>query len=150
MRTVVQRVSRASVKTSGVQVCSIDKGLCCLVGVEKGDGEGDLDYTARKIVGLRIFEDEEGAMNLDVQTTGGDILLVSQFTLLADARKGRRPSFADAEDGAQARELFDALVAKVRGIFPGRVETGVFGAMMEVDIVNNGPVTILLDSRRRF
>lgn len=150
MRAVVQRVSEAGVAIDGRRVCSIGLGLCCLVGVEAGDGLEDLDYISRKIVGLRIFEDSSGLMNLDVASASGEILLVSQFTLLGDARKGRRPSYSMAEANDAARKRFEEFVGLVRSIFPGRVETGVFRAMMDVHLVNRGPVTILLDSRRRF
>ncbi|HPC46772.1 MAG TPA: D-aminoacyl-tRNA deacylase [Deltaproteobacteria bacterium] len=150
MRAVVQRVSEARVLVDGSEAARIGQGLCCLVGVEQGDTSEDLDYVARKIVGLRIFEDDSGVMNLDVGAVGGEILLVSQFTLLGDARKGRRPSYALAEGGDAARKSFADFVSLVASLFTGKVCTGVFQAMMDVHLVNRGPVTILLDSRKRF
>jgi D-tyrosyl-tRNA(Tyr) deacylase len=150
MRAVVQRVSGASVTVGGDEVSRIGPGLCCLIGIEADDGSDDFDYMARKIVGLRIFDDREGVMNLDVGEAGGDILLISQFTLLGDARKGRRPSYSRAEGPEEARRKFDDLVAGVKGLFGGRVETGRFQALMDVAIINHGPVTILLDSRKLF
>ena len=150
MRAVIQRVKRASVMVAGKEYSAINEGLCCLVGVEKSDSRDDVEYLARKICGVRIFEDAGGLMNLDVQQIGGDILLISQFTLLGDARKGRRPSFTMAEEPLNAEKLFDALVKRIREIHPGHVATGKFQAMMDVNIVNHGPVTILLDSRKLF
>jgi D-tyrosyl-tRNA(Tyr) deacylase len=150
MRAVIQRVSGAGVTIDGVEVSRIGGGLCCLVGVEAEDGPDDAVYIARKIVGLRIFDDEAGVMNRDVAEAGGDILLISQFTLLGDARKGRRPSYSRSGDIQVARAVFDGFVDTVRSLFPGRVETGVFQATMDVAMVNHGPVTILLDSRKLF
>ncbi len=150
MRAVIQRVSGAGVRVEGVEVSHIGSGLCCLVGVEADDGADDSLYIARKIVGLRIFDDEAGVMNRDVVEAGGDILLVSQFTLLGDARKGRRPSYSHSGDVEAARAVFDGFVKTVKELFPGRVETGVFQATMDVSLVNHGPVTILLDSRKLF
>jgi D-tyrosyl-tRNA(Tyr) deacylase len=150
VRAVIQRVSGAGVHVGGVEVSRIGSGLCCLVGVEADDGEDDALYIARKIVGLRIFDDEAGVMNRDVVEAGGDILLVSQFTLLGDARKGRRPSYSRSGDVEAARAVFDGFVGTVRELFPGRVATGVFQALMDVIMVNHGPVTILLDSRKVF
>ena len=135
---------------AGREYSAINVGLCCLIGVEKSDSSDDIEYLARKICGVRIFEDEGGLMNLDVQQIGGDILLISQFTLLGDARKGRRPSFTMAEEPLNAEKLFDALVKRIREIHPGHVATGKFQAMMDVNIVNHGPVTILFDSRKLF
>ena len=148
MRTVIQRVNRAQVKIDESVVASIEKGLCCLVGIESGDTEADMEYTARKICNLRIFDDEKSFMNLDINDVQGEVLLVSQFTLLGDARKGRRPSFSDAEKSEKAKEIFDSLVKQMEGFLPCRIKTGVFQAMMEVSIINDGPVTLLLDSRK--
>lgn len=150
MRTVVQRVDKAAVTVGGDEVARIGKGLCCLVGVETGDTLSDIEYTAGKILSLRIFDDQQGRMNLAAADIGGEILIVSQFTLLGDARQGRRPSYSQAEPPATARVLIEKLVEKLRAIHPGRVETGVFQAEMEVEIHNHGPVTILLDSRKIF
>ncbi len=150
MRAVIQRVKRASVSVEEQVVGQINAGLCCLIGVEEGDDAKDIDYLARKIMGLRIFEDEHGTMNLDVQQVGGELLLVSQFTLLGDCRKGRRPSYARAGKPEDAKKIFDQFVEYVENNFEGRVATGQFQAMMDVDILNNGPVTLMLDSRKGF
>ncbi|HHO76199.1 MAG TPA: D-tyrosyl-tRNA(Tyr) deacylase [Deltaproteobacteria bacterium] len=150
MRAVIQRVLSASVFVDGQEYSSIGPGLCCLIGIEKADTQDDLGYLRRKICSLRIFDDETGLMNLDVEQTGGDILLISQFTLHGDARKGRRPSYSKAEDPLKAEGLLSELVEGMRSQCSGKVKTGKFQAMMDVHIVNHGPVTILLDSRKRF
>jgi D-aminoacyl-tRNA deacylase len=150
MRAVIQRVKSASVTVDGEVLSLIDKGVCCLIGIEADDGLDDIDYISRKICSLRIFDDDSGVMNFDVTEVRGDILLISQFTLLGDVRKGRRPSYSRAEGPEDARKKFDELVAKVKDLNPGNVETGRFQAMMDVAIVNHGPVTILLDSRKLF
>ena len=148
MRAVIQRVSRAEVTVDGASVGRIGRGLCVLVGVANGDDEEDARTLADKTVGLRIFEDDGGKMNLDVKQVGGALLCVSQFTLLGDARKGRRPSFTDAMAPEPAAALFERFVAFCRAVVP--VETGRFRASMLVELVNDGPVTLLLDSRRAF
>jgi len=150
MRTVVQRVSRAAVSVGGGEFARIGNGLCCLVGVETGDAPSDIEYTAAKICSLRIFDDPQGRMNVSVTDIQGEILIISQFTLLGDARQGRRPSYSRAEPPVTARVLIEKLVERIRAIHPGRVATGMFQAEMEVEIHNHGPVTILLDSRRLF
>ncbi len=150
MRAVVQRVKKASVVIDGALFSAIGQGICCLVGIEKDDTERDRDYIADKICGLRIFSDSAQKMNLSVVDVDGEILLVSQFTLLGDARKGRRPSYIRAELPDKADALFESLVGKVKEISGCKVASGKFRAMMDVEIVNQGPVTILLDSRRLF
>lgn len=149
MRTVLQRVSRASVTVAGERIASIGIGLLVLLGVEQGDDEKAADYLAEKVAGLRIFEDGAGKMNLSVSDCDGELLVVSQFTLLADCRKGRRPGFSQAALPEQAEPLCDYFVAKLRqrGL---PVQTGQFRAEMEVELVNDGPVTIMLDSQRKF
>lgn len=149
MRAVVQRVTEASVTVEGKTVGSIGSGLMVLLGVEQGDTEKDGVYLAEKLAGLRIFEDEAEKMNLSVQQVGGSILLVSQFTLLGDVRHGKRPSFTQAAPPREADALYEDLADRLRqkGI---PVETGQFQAHMEVSLVNDGPVTILLDSRKVF
>ncbi len=149
MRCVVQRVSSASVAVNGQTVGQIDKGLMVLLGVNQGDGEKDIQYMADKVPNLRIFEDEQGKMNLSLRDVGGSILAVSQFTLLGDARGGRRPSFIEAARPDFANPMYEDLVRRWRdaGL---TVETGVFQAEMAVSLVNDGPVTILLDSRKNF
>lgn len=149
MRAVLQRVSSASVSVDGTIVGAIGPGLMILLGVEKGDGEEDARFLAKKTAGLRIFEDEEGRMNLAVGEAGGAVLVVSQFTLLADCRKGRRPGFSQAAPPQEADALYRRFVELLRqeGL---EVATGVFQAMMDVQLINNGPVTMLLDSRKDF
>ena len=149
MRAVVQRVSQASVEVDARVVGEIGRGYLALVGVAADDTDEDAKTIALKIAGLRIFNDDEGAMNRSLHDVGGEVLAVSQFTLYGDARKGRRPSFVDAAPGESARPLFDRVVELLRreGL---SVATGVFGASMRVALVNEGPVTILLDSRKTF
>jgi len=149
MRAVVQRVSRCRVTVDGKVVGEIGGGLLVLLGVSKADGESAADYLAEKTIGLRIFEDAEGKMNLSVQEAGGAVLVVSQFTLYGDARRGRRPSFDAAARPEEARRLYEYFVRKIRAAGL-RCETGEFQAMMEVELVNSGPVTILLDSEKEF
>ena len=149
MRAIVQRVEKASVSVEGEIKGQIGAGFLVLIGVEEGDGDADFKYIADKVPNLRVFEDEQGKMNRSLLDVGGELLAVSQFTLLGDARGGRRPSFITAARPETADPMYERLVAdwRARGI---RVETGVFGAHMKVSLVNDGPVTILLDSRRRF
>jgi D-tyrosyl-tRNA(Tyr) deacylase len=149
MRAVVQRVTSAEVSVDERRVGRIDSGLLVLVGVAAGDEAADIEYTAVKIRELRVFADAHGKMNRSVVEAGGRVLLVSQFTLMGDVRRGRRPSFDEAAPPEQARRQFDALVSRLRadGL---QVETGEFQAHMKVALVNDGPVTILLDSRRQF
>lgn len=147
MRAVVQRVDRASVSVDGEVTGSVQKGLMVLLGVAEGDTSKDLAYIVDKVCGLRIFEDDEGKMNLSVKDVGGAVLAVSQFTLCGDCRHGKRPSFSSAAKPEVANELYEQFVAGCRAAgLP--VETGVFRAHMLVELVNNGPVTILLDSSR--
>lgn len=149
MRAVVQRVGRASVTVDGAVVGRIDRGLLVLVGAADGDGPEDADTLARKVAGLRIFPDADGKMNLDVAQAGGAVLAVSQFTLLGDCRKGRRPSFQAAAHPSIAAPLFDRYVEATRAL--GLVcETGVFQADMQVDLRNDGPVTLLVDTAKAF
>ena len=149
MRAVVQRASRASVRVGGEITGEIGLGLLVLLGVGHYDTEVDADYLAEKISGLRIFEDDAGKMNLSVMDVGGAVLAVSQFTLFGDVRRGKRPSFDAAARPEHARELYEYFVERVRA-FGLRCETGRFQAMMEVELVNCGPVTILLDSMKAF
>ena len=146
MRAVVQRVSEASVIVDGQTVGEIRQGLVVLLGVAKGDNAEDADWLANKIINLRIFEDENGKMNRSLLEIGGELLAVSQFTLLADCRKGRRPSFIAAAEPEKAIELYEKFVERIRqkGV---AVQTGRFQAMMEVALINDGPVTIIIESR---
>jgi D-tyrosyl-tRNA(Tyr) deacylase len=149
VRAVVQRVSRAKVTVNGGVTGEIERGLLVLLGVGAGDSTADADYLAEKISGLRIFEDSGGKMNLSVTEIGGAVLAVSQFTLYGDVRRGRRPSFDAAAPPQPARELYEYFVAKIRAAGL-RCETGRFQEMMQVELVNEGPVTILLDSGKAF
>ncbi len=144
MRVVLQRVSRASVSIVGEVVGSIGVGYLVLVGFTQGDGDSQLQWMADKIVGLRLFADDEGKMNRDLGEVGGALLVVSQFTLYGDTRKGRRPSFVHAAPPDEATALYEQFVGALldRGV---NVETGSFGAMMDVELVNDGPVTLVLD-----
>ncbi len=148
MKAVIQRVSEARVDVAGTTVGRIGRGILVLLGVEKGDGERDADRLADKIAGLRIFEDDAGKMNLALGDIGGELLAVSQFTLAGNCAKGRRPSFDSAAPPAEANRLYEYFIARVRGMgIP--VATGVFQAMMEVALVNDGPVTFILESREK-
>ncbi len=149
MRAVVQRVSRASVRVDDEIVGQIEKGLLVLLGVAQDDTEADADYLADKIVGMRVFEDADEKMNVTVTEIGGAVLAVSQFTLYGDMRRGKRPSFDAAARPEQARRLYHYFVEKIRAAGVP-CETGKFQAMMEVELVNDGPVTILIDSRKTF
>jgi D-tyrosyl-tRNA(Tyr) deacylase len=149
MRAVIQRVKQARVQVESRVIGEIKQGLLCFVGVGKGDQEADADYLAAKIPQLRIFEDAEGKFNRTLLDIKGEILVVSQFTLFGDCRRGRRPSFSDAAEPAQARALYHRFIAKLKenGI---PVAQGEFQAHMEVELINDGPVTLLLDSKKSF
>jgi D-aminoacyl-tRNA deacylase len=149
MRAVVQRVSEASVRVDGAVVSRIGAGLLILLGVGREDGEADAHDLAEKVANLRILADDEGRMNRSLLDTGGEALVVSQFTLYGDARKGRRPGYTDAAPPEEANRLYEQFVARLRSTGL-RVQTGTFRAMMDVALVNQGPVTLLLDSRRLF
>ncbi|MGB8683177.1 MAG: D-aminoacyl-tRNA deacylase [Candidatus Binatus sp.] len=148
MRAVVQRVSRAEVRIDGRVVGKIARGFVVLIGVAAGDNEADAAHLVDRIVGMRVFADDAGKMNLSIAQVEGELLVVSQFTLIADTNSGRRPSFIKAAAPEEARRLYDQFVslARTRDV---KVETGEFGATMEVDLVNDGPVTIILDSREK-
>ena len=149
MRAVIQRVSRAKVSVSGEITGEIGKGILILLGVSRADSEKEAAYILEKTLNLRIFEDAGGKMNLSLLDIKGDLLVVSQFTLYGDARKGRRPSFIDAAAPEAANALYEFFVTEARKQV-GRVETGRFQAMMDVELVNDGPVTILIDSDKTF
>lgn len=149
MRAVVQRVASSSVTVEGEVVGQIGRGFLVLLGVEESDSETDVVYLAQKIAGLRVFEDADEKMNLALADVGGELLVVSQFTLLGDCRKGRRPSFIAAARPEKANELYESFVAEMRG--QGiTVATGRFQKHMDVSLINDGPVTLLIDSRKQF
>jgi len=145
LRVVLQRVSSGSVSIKGEVAGEIGQGLVLLVGFTAGDSDSTLRWMAEKIVGLRVFTDEAGKMNLSLEEVGGALLVVSQFTLYGDTRKGRRPSFIHAAAPDVAIPLYDAFLDLLRDLVPGRVESGMFGAMMDVALVNDGPVTLVLE-----
>ncbi|SHI18453.1 D-aminoacyl-tRNA deacylase [Clostridium intestinale] len=149
MRAVVQRVKRSSVKVNGETIGEISKGINVLVGITKDDNDEDLKYIKEKIFNLRIFSDENDKMNLSVKDIKGELLIISQFTLYGDARKGRRPSFIEALGGEEAVKLYNDFIelCKTERL---KIQTGEFGADMEVEIINDGPVTLLLDSKKNF
>lgn len=149
MRAVVQRVTYSSVEVDGVIVGEINKGFNVLLGISKDDTEGDMKYIKDKIINLRVFSDENDKMNLSLLDIKGELLLISQFTLYGDARKGRRPNFMKALGGEEAKKFYDKFIEMMKetGL---KVQTGIFGADMKVDIKNDGPVTILLDSSKNF
>jgi D-tyrosyl-tRNA(Tyr) deacylase len=149
MRAVVQRVREAAVAVEGRRVAAIGRGLLVLLGIARTDDESDAAWLAEKVAALRVFPDAQGQTSLALADVGGEILVVSQFTLLGDCRKGRRPSYSNAATPDDAQRLYDLFVERLRSLGP-RVEVGVFRALMDVALVNEGPVTLLLDSQRLF
>jgi D-tyrosyl-tRNA(Tyr) deacylase len=149
MRVVIQRVSKASVIVDGQITGAINGGLLVLVGVEDADTEEDIEWLSNKIVNLRIFNDEAGVMNLSLLQTGGDILLVSQFTLHASTKKGNRPSYIRASKPEFAVPMYEKMIASLEAQLGKKVQTGIFGADMKVELLNDGPVTIFIDSKAR-
>ena len=149
MKTVIQRVKRASVSIGGTITSSIGKGLMVLVGIEDADDDSDVEWLCNKIVQLRIFDDNEGVMNLSVLETGGEILAVSQFTLHAKTRKGNRPSYIMAARPEKAVPLYNKFVKKLSELIGKEIKTGEFGAMMDIELVNEGPVTIIIDTKNK-
>lgn len=149
MRAVIQRVSKASVATGKKVLSSIGTGLMVLIGIEEADGSDDIEWLSSKIVQLRIFNDTEGVMNLSIAESGGEIIVVSQFTLHAKTKKGNRPSYIKAAPPAIAIPLYEHFVARLSELLGKKVGTGEFGAMMSVEIINDGPVTIIIDTKNR-
>lgn len=150
MRVVAQKVSRASVRVGGEVVGEIGRGLMLLISAGADDADSDAAWMARKIVNLRVFPDDDGKMNLSLLDVGGEILAISQFTLHGDCRKGNRPSFVKAMPPDEAGKYFESFVDLLKENSPRKVATGIFGAMMDVELVNDGPVTLLLDSKKTF
>ncbi|URZ07138.1 D-aminoacyl-tRNA deacylase [Clostridium felsineum] len=149
MRAVVQKVTKSSVKVEGKVIGKIEKGLNVLIGITEGDTIQDIEYLKNKILNLRIFEDEEGKLNKSLKDVNGELLLISQFTLYGDCRKGRRPSFIEALSGDKAEKIYNKFVELCKEEIEN-VQTGEFGAHMDVEIQNDGPVTLLIDSKKVF
>lgn len=149
MRVVIQRVKEASVSVQGAKISEIQKGLLVLVGVETTDNQQDIDWLVAKVAKLRIFEDLDGAMNVSLQDIGGDVMVVSQFTLHASTKKGNRPSFIKAAKPEEAIPLYEEFVGSLEKELNKKIQTGQFGAMMEVALINDGPVTITIDSKNK-
>ncbi len=149
MRAVIQRVDWAAVSVAGVEIARIGKGILALVGIARDDSREDSEWMAKKISELRVFDDSEGKLNLSLLDVGGQLLVVSQFTLYGDCRKGRRPSYSDAAPPAEAERMYKEFIDVARRLVPG-VQSGQFQAMMDVSLQNSGPVTLILDSRKTF
>ena len=149
MRVVIQKVTEASVSIENQTVASIDKGLLVLVGIEDGDTNEDIAWLSSKIVNLRVFDDDNGVMNLSVKEVEGEVLIVSQFTLYASTKKGNRPSYIKAARPEVAIPIYEAFIKQVESLLGKRVSTGQFGAMMQVSLCNDGPVTILIDTKNK-
>jgi len=149
MRVVIQKVKDASVTVEGFLISKIDKGLLVLIGIEHDDTDGDIEYLVKKTVQLRIFDDENGVMNLSVKDVSGDVIVVSQFTLHANTRKGNRPSYIRAAKPDFSVPMYEKFVSKMEQTLGKKVGTGKFGAMMDVALVNDGPVTIIIDSKQK-
>ncbi|PWU03870.1 MAG: D-tyrosyl-tRNA(Tyr) deacylase [Bacteroidetes bacterium] len=149
MRALIQRVSHASVKVDGKITGAIPKGLLVFVGIEDADGQEDIDWLSAKIVNLRIFDDENGVMNLSVKDTGGEVLVVSQFTLHAATKKGNRPSYIKASKPEIAIPMYEKILKKLETDLGKKIEAGIFGADMKVELLNDGPVTIWIDSKNK-
>ncbi len=149
MRVVIQKVKKASVKIDGEIVSAIEHGLLILLGIEDSDKEEDIDWLVKKVVQLRVFNDENGVMNLSLRDVGGDVIIVSQFTLFANTKKGNRPSYIRSSKPDFAVPMYEKFIKKTENELGKKVGTGIFGAMMDVSLVNDGPVTIILDSKQK-
>ncbi len=149
MRSVIQRVSHAGITINGELKCSIGRGLLVLIGIEESDGPEDIEWLSKKMIQLRIFDDEAGVMNRSLIETGGELMLVSQFTLFASTKKGNRPSYVRASKPDTAIPVYEAMIVQLEKDLGKKVQTGVFGADMKVNLLNDGPVTILMDSKNR-
>jgi D-tyrosyl-tRNA(Tyr) deacylase len=149
MRVVIQRVSQAGVEAEGKEICAIGKGMLILLGIEEADSQEDIDWLTGKISRLRIFDDANGVMNIDIGEAGGEVLVVSQFTLHASTKKGNRPSYIRAARPEKAIPLYEKFTRDLEKELDSKVKTGVFGAIMQVRLINDGPVTIIIDSRSK-
>lgn len=149
MRAVIQRVDEANVTVKGIEVGAIARGLVVLLSIKEGDGDSDLDFLVRKILNLRIFEDQQGKMNASLREVKGDLMVISQFTLYGDCRKGSRPSYSRAAAPSEAESLYRKLIERIR-LQKINVECGQFGAMMKLNLVNDGPVTLIVDSGKEY
>lgn len=149
MKAVIQRVSQSSVKVNGITLGQTSLGLLILIGIEEIDNRTDVEWLAKKVIGLRIFSDEHGKMNLNIEAAGGELLVISQFTLHASTKKGTRPSFIKAARPEQAIPLYEAFIEECEKLIGKRVEKGKFGADMQVELINDGPVTITIDSQNK-
>jgi D-aminoacyl-tRNA deacylase len=149
MRSVIQRVSHAGITINGMLKSSIGPGLLVLMGIEESDGPEDIEWLSKKIAHLRIFDDEDGVMNHSLIETGGELMLVSQFTLFASTKKGNRPSYIRASKPETAIPVYEAMIVQLEKDLGKKIQTGIFGADMKVDLLNDGPVTILMDSKNR-
>ncbi len=149
MRAVIQRVNKSALRINNALHAQIDKGLLVLIGIEEADTAEDVEWLSSKIVGLRIFSDEEGKMNLDLQQVNGELLVVSQFTLFASTKKGNRPSFIRSARPEQAIPLYEQFIERTQLLLNKKIETGVFGADMQIELENDGPVTIIIDSKNK-
>ena len=149
MRAVIQRVSHASVKVEGAITGAIDTGLLVLLGIEDADGKDDVEWLSNKVVNLRVFDDEDGVMNRSVKEAGGNILLVSQFTLHASTKKGNRPSYIKASKPEFAIPMYEKMIGQLETDLGKKIQTGIFGADMKVELLNDGPVTIVIDTKNR-
>jgi len=145
VRALIQRVDKSSVKINGKTYSSINKGILVFVGIKQSDDEKIIDWMIKKIINLRIFEDENGKMNLSVKDIKGEILIVSQFTLYGNCKKGNRPNYTDAAKPEIARQIYENFLDKLKKVYPYKVASGIFGAMMEIELINNGPVTLFIE-----
>ena len=149
MRVIIQRVNEASIKVNNELICSINNGLLILVGIENDDTDQDIDWLSSKIIGLRIFKDKDDLLNLSLNEINGELMIVSQFTLFASTKKGNRPGFTRSAKPEFAKHIYLKLIRKINSLFSGKVAEGIFGADMKINLINDGPVTIIMDSKNK-